>query len=289
MNKKKWVVVATLVGLLGTSAAAQATGVFDKVTGLIRNDVKISVDGESTNLQPVYINGQAYLPIRDEAAALGYEVSYNSAEKRIELNKVQQEEQIEYAHIAGILKTVTKTDDGQYRLEVLGRGAANWIILYADKDTVIKDKEGKAVAASDLKAGTEINADYGPIVAMSYPGQSHAASITVGISRLVREDAIQAIEKTDEGWRVSFAAAENGEKTTDLVLNSGKETFVINEEGQPVEWKDLKEGTKVRAYYGPATTRSLPPQSSLFYLVVLNDNGGASTEEGSGLTVQPLN
>ncbi|MBB6637211.1 stalk domain-containing protein [Cohnella thailandensis] len=299
MNKKKWVVVATLVGLLGTTAAAQATGVFGKVSGLIRSDIKISVDGQATGMQPVYINGQAYLPVRDEAAALGYEVTYNAGNKTIELNKVpssgslsngtKSEEESQYAHISGIVKSVKETEDGQYRLEVLGRGNANWIILYADKETVIQDSEGKTVAAADLKEGTEINADYGPVVAMSYPGQSHAASITVGLSRLVTDDTIQSIEKSDEGYRVSLGKTENGTKTIDLVLNTGKETFLMNEEGQPVEWKDLKEGAKVRAYYGPITTRSLPPQSPVFYLVVLNENGAAPSDEGSGATVQPLN
>jgi len=299
MNKKKWVVVATLVGLLGTTAAAQATGVFGKVSGLIRSDIKISVDGQATGMQPVYINGQAYLPVRDEAAALGYEVTYNAGNKTIELNKVpssgslssgtKSEEESQYAHISGIVKSVTETEDGQYRIEVLGRGNANWIILYADKETVIQDSEGKTVAAADLKEGTEINADYGPVVAMSYPGQSHAASITVGLSRLVTDDTIQSIEKSDEGYRVNLGKTENGTKTINLVLNSGKETFVMNEEGQPVEWSDLKEGAKVRAYYGPITTRSLPPQSPVFYLVVLNENGAASADDGSGLTVQPLN
>lgn len=299
MNKKKWVVVATLVGLLGTTAAAQATGVIGKVSGLLRSDIKISIDGQATSMQPVYINGQAYLPVRDEAAALGYEVKYNASSKTIELNKVQasaspasgtqSEEESQYAHVSGIIKSAKETEDGQYRIEVLGRGDANWIILYADKETVIKDSEGNAVAAADLKEGTEIDADYGPVVAMSYPGQSHAASIAVGLSRLVTDDTIQSIEQADGGYRVSLGKTENGTQTVNLVLNTGKETFVMNEEGQPVEWTDLKEGAKVRAYYGPVTTRSLPPQSSVFYLVVLNENNGASSAEGSGATVQPLN
>ncbi|WP_168735891.1 stalk domain-containing protein [Cohnella fermenti] len=288
MNKKKWIIAATLVGLLGTTAAAQATGVIGKVSGLLRSDVKITVDGQATGMEPVYINGQAYVPIREEAAALGYEVSYNAGSKTIELNKVQEAEEIEYAHIAGIVSSVAKTDNGSYRLEVLGRGDANWIILYADEETVIKDSEGNAVEVASIRAGTQINADYGPIVAMSYPGQSHAASITVVASRLVSEEAIQSVEKTDDGWQVSFGTTENGTKSVSLLLNAGKETFVMNEEGQPVEWTDLKEGTKVRAYYGPAVTKSIPPQSPLFYLVVLSDNGSDTAEDGSGSTAQPL-
>ncbi|MBB6735997.1 stalk domain-containing protein [Cohnella zeiphila] len=272
--KKRWILAVTAAGLLGTTAAASATGLIEKVSGVIRNDVTVTVDGGSTGMKPVFINGQAYLPVRDEAEALGYEASYNAKDKQLELHKAGGEEAAEYARISGVIQKVEAADGGAVRIDAIGNGNAHWIILTADKDTVIKDSEGNAFAAGDLKAGMQLTAEYGPVVAMSYPGQSHAASITVGMQTLIREDVVKAVEKKDGGWQVQF-----GERTADgasegaLTLNAGKETVLLDSERQPVKWEDLAPGTKVRAYYGPIMTKSLPPQSPLHVLVVLSGTG----------------
>lgn len=268
MNKKKAILVLTAVGLLGTTAAVGASGMKDKISGFLRKDVSVTINGEATSLQPVFINGKAYLPIRDAAPSLGYELDYKN--NGIVLNEIDDEEEVEYMRTMGVIVDVTKTDDGQYRLEVLGKGPHSWVILYADPDTELTDAEGKPFAAKDLKAGQRITAEFGPIMALSFPGQSHAASIQVQADSLVQESAIQKVEKTDDGWQVSFGETKDGTTTTTIVLNAGKETSVLDSQGQSVAWEDLKAGTKVRAYYGPIMTKSLPPQSPLHYLVVLN-------------------
>lgn len=270
MNKKKWIILMTTVGLIGTSAAVGAVSLVHKVKGVIHKDIIVSVNGADTSMAPVYINGKAYLPARDAASALGYNLTWNAAGKEIELT--EQEEPVEdYIHTIGVIVDVQSTDDGKYRIELLGKGNYSWIILYADKDTVITNESGVAFAAQDLKAGMRIAADFGPIIAMSFPGQSHAAKIVVGSESLIKEDAIQSVEKTDDGWQVRFGEWKDGAASPTLVLTAGKETSLLNSEGQPVEWTDLKAGSKVRAYYGPGMTKSIPPQSPLHYLVVLPD------------------
>lgn len=273
MNKKNKIILMTMLGLLGTTTAVGAAGFIDKVNGILRSDITVSVNGEPTSMKPVIINGQAYLPARSEAAALGYELNYNAKEKEIEISSKEQEEAVKYLRTRGVIVSVQPADDGQYRIELLGTGENKWIILFADKDTVLKDGSGKAFAAKDLKAGTQIEAEYGPIIAMSYPGQSHAATITVGAERLIKEDVIQSVKQTEDGWQVQFGETKDGAAVPTLILNAGKETSVLTAEGQPVDWSDLKAGTKVRAYYGPITTKSIPPISPLYYLVVVNGEG----------------
>lgn len=264
--KKKTLILITAVGLLGTSAAAGASGLTSKLTGFLRKDVSVTINGEATSLQPVYINGKAYLPIRDAAPALGYELDYRN--NNIALNKIEDEAEIEYMNTMGVIVDVAKTDNGSYRLEVLGKQPYSWVILYADAKTKLTDAEGKTIAVADLKAGQRIVAEFGPVMALSYPGQSHAATIQVQSDSLIEESAIQAIEKTDDGWQVRFGETQDGAAVTRLVLNAGKETTLLDSQGQPVEWESLKPGTKVRAYYGPMMTKSLPPQSPLHYLIV---------------------
>lgn len=271
MNKKKVLIVATLAGLMATTAAVEASGFLQKVQGFLRSDVTVTVDGENTQMKPVFIDGKAYLPAKSEAAALGYDVFYNAKEKRLELKSkevVEQPGEQDLIRMQGIIEDVTTGTDGSTRITVLGRGGSNWMVLSIDKDTVLTDSNGKALDPKALKPGQDIQeAQYGPIVAMSYPGQSHAAKVIVGTDHLVKDAVIQSVKKTDDGWQVMINNSVNGESATAVVLNAGKETQVVDQERQPLEFSKLTAGMKVRAYYGPIMTKSLPPISPLFYLV----------------------
>ncbi|REE84447.1 hypothetical protein A8990_115126 [Paenibacillus taihuensis] len=271
MNKKKVIIVATLAGLMATTAAVEASGFMKKVQGLLRSDVTVTVNGEQTSMKPVFINGQAYLPAKSEAAALGYDVTYNARDKRLELNTHEEgpgQGEQDLMRMQGIIETVTTGSDGSTIITVLGRGSSNWMVLTIDKDTVLTDSDGKKLDPKSLKPGQDIQeAQYGPIVAMSYPGQSHAVKVIVGSDHLVKDAVIQSVKKTDDGWQVTVNNSANGESATAVVLNSGKETQVVDQERQPLEFSQLKAGMKVRAYYGPIMTKSLPPISPLFYLV----------------------
>ncbi|OAS22077.1 stalk domain-containing protein [Paenibacillus oryzisoli] len=251
--KKKLTVILSLVGLLGTTAAVGAEDFVEKVTGYLQKDVKIVVNGQDSKLTPVYIDGKAYLPVRDAATQLGYTVNYDEANKEIELDEA---EEAALMPATGVIVSVQTKDDGNTRIELLG---STWVILTVDKSTTIKNLDGKTLTAADLKAGTQIDAQFGPAMAMSYPGQALAVNINVHADRLVKEDTIKEVKHTDDGWQVQL---------DNLVLNGGKETRVMTSQGESVKWEDLKAGTKVKAYYGPFETKSLPPQSPVYLLVV---------------------
>ncbi|TVX97133.1 stalk domain-containing protein [Cohnella terricola] len=270
MQKKKLLVAATAIGLLGTSAAVGASGLVSKVTGEYHKDVVVTVNGTETELHPVYINGKAYLPARDAAAELGYTLNWNSKGKEISI-KSKEEQAVEYARMLGVIVDVSPgMEKGSYRVELLGNGDQRWIILGVDKDTELTDESGKAIAASDLKAGARVMAEFGPIIAMSFPGQSQAHKIVVQSQALTQDDVIQSVEKTDDGWQVKLGETKDGNAATTIVLNAGKETSVMTSQGEPVAFANLKAGDRVRAYYGPMMTKSLPPQSPLHYLIVLS-------------------
>ncbi|MDR6549160.1 stalk domain-containing protein [Paenibacillus qinlingensis] len=250
--KKKLTVILTLAGILGTTAAVGAEDLVEKVTGYLQKDVKIIVNGQDSALTPVYIDGKAYLPVRDAATQLGYTVSYDEANKEIELD-----EAADLMRETGVIVSVQSNQDSNYRIELLG---STWVILTVDKSTTIKSLDGKTLTPADLKAGTQIDAEFGPAMAMSYPGQAHAVNVNVHADRAIKEDTIKEVKHTDDGWQVQLGDA--------LVLNAGKETRVLTSQGESVNWEDLKAGTKVKAYYGPFETKSLPPQSPVYLLVV---------------------
>ncbi|WP_135606134.1 hypothetical protein [Methanococcoides sp. NM1] len=58
----------------------------------------------------------------------------------------------------------------------------------------------------------------------------------------------------------------------DLYLMIGQETTITDSNGNKLAFDDLTEGTRIEAYYGPMTTRSLPPQSAAVSIVVLDEN-----------------
>lgn len=274
MNKQKWIVVMTAVGLLGTTAVVGAAGMVDKVSGLLRKDVVISVNGTDTSMKPVYINGKAYLPARDTAAALGYDVIWNSKGREIELqqkNPQQAEEPVQYMQATGVIVDV-REEEGKHRIELMGKGptaAYSWLILYADKETVLTDESGRSFAAKDLKAGMHITADYGPMVVMSFPSSSHAAKIVVGEQRLIAEQFVQEVRSSDAGWQVHIGPGKLSTTPTTMILNVGKDATVQTAQGEPVEVSKLAPGTRMRAYHGPAITKSIPSQSTAELIVVL--------------------
>jgi hypothetical protein len=278
--------MVTAAGLVATSASVGAQALYEKVSGFLNPDVTITVNGEKTDYVPVYIDGKAYLPVRDVAEGIGYEVKYDGKNNEIELNdltKEEEDETIDYMRGTGVVASVTPLDGGKVRIEFLGLGSNAWVLLTVDEKTKLQDQEGKAVSASDLTVGTHLIAEYGPAMAMSYPGQSHAASITVVAKREVKEDVIQSVEHTEDGWQVRFGETKDGVTTTTLVLNAGKETSVMTSQGEPVAWEDLKAGMKVRAYYGPFMTKSLPPQSPLFFLTVLEETSAPDGKISSAM------
>lgn len=283
MKHKKALLALTAIGVLGASAAVSASGLTQKVSGLLRSDVQISINGEATALHPVYIDGKAYLPVRDAADALGYQVKAQG--KQIDLTAPSAAEDPEKAiQMSGVVVHIQKaTDGGPTRLEVRGTGGAQWMILSADDKTTIVDETGAAKSVDDIKEGTHITADYGPIVAMSYPGQSSASKIVIGADRLIKEDAVSRVEQTKAGWQVQLGAPTNanGEiNASSVVLNVGDDTLIVKADGEQVKPEDLKEGTKVRAYYGPIETKSLPPQSPAELIVVLDGDQAAPDAQG---------
>ncbi len=288
MKKINVIAMVTAAGLVATSASVGAQALYERVSGFLNPDVTITVNGEKTDLVPVYIDGKAYLPVRDAATGMGYDVAFDSVNNEIELNEIAGEEDDAeaYMHGSGVIASVTPLDGGKYRLEFLGLGSNAWVILTVDEESAVEDQEGNPVAAADLTVGTHVDVEYGPAMAMSYPGQAHAAKVTVVAHREVKEDVIQSVERTEDGWRVLFGETKDGETNTTLVLNAGKETGIMTSQGEPVEWEDLKAGTKVRAYYGPFMTKSLPPQSPLFFLTVLSDASAPPVGKMSPETAQ---
>ncbi len=57
----------------------------------------------------------------------------------------------------------------------------------------------------------------------------------------------------------------------EIRLNVGNNTIIIDEKGIPLNLYDLNEGMRIDADFSTAMTRSIPPQSSAYRIVVLQE------------------
>ncbi|CAI6081812.1 stalk domain-containing protein [Cohnella sp. JJ-181] len=274
MLKSKTILLLTAAGILGATAVAGASGLTQKVSGLLRSDIHVSVNGVAYgSIQPVYIDGKAYVPLRDTAGAMGYEIAWNPQAKQFDLTPKKEEQAPVDPYIlnTGVV-TEAQTANGLTSLNVMGKGSAgtfDWIVAKVDKDTVIVDASGAAKTAADLKAGSRVAVEYGPIVALSFPGQSHAAKVTLLGERLIKEDKVGAVNKTESGWQIQLGTGTGDAAISNLVLNVGPDALIVTSAGEPIKAEDIKAGAKVRAFYGPSTTKSIPAQSAADTIVVL--------------------
>jgi hypothetical protein len=110
------ILLLAAAGLIGTSAGAgAAAGLTSKVSGLLRKDVIVTVDDAVTRLQPVFINGKAYLPAKDTVMQLGYELTYNASNKAITIWDPQK-----WLNTDGVIVSANKQDGGRFRFELIG-------------------------------------------------------------------------------------------------------------------------------------------------------------------------
>lgn len=87
-----------------------------------------------------------------------------------------------------------------------------------------------------------------------------------------------------EGEILNIREAKNGilADMKDFVISIDDKSEIINEfDGKKLSKNDLKKGMKIRAYYGPAVTLSIPPMSYGRRIMVLQDTKGIGTVEQS--------
>jgi hypothetical protein len=132
MQKKKWIIIVTAVGLLGTSAAVGARSLVSKVNGVLHEEVVVSVNGTDTTLHPVYIDGKAYLPARDTVDALGYSLNWSNAGKEIVLSPKAEQ--------AAPVGKLTAEAAQQYR-------EAAWLVLDDSQKAQLKTSKDEALVS----------------------------------------------------------------------------------------------------------------------------------------------
>lgn len=183
---------------------------------------------------------------------------------------VVMDEKLGAVEIEGKIAEIKESKGGIMTL-IKGKGVNSEVNLVIDNKTEVVNEKGKKLSIKDLKKGITVKAFYGPIVTASLPPVSTAQKIVVMQKKELFpiQGNILNIRTNKESHMIHI----KGEKLSEtglnqIILNINKDTKIVNVEGKELSINDLKEGTEVRAYYGPMLTRSLPPIGTAKKVVV---------------------
>lgn len=170
----------------------------------------------------------------------------------------------------GLITNFVNDKSGKF-ITVLGRGLAvndqSEIVLSITKDTKIIDSKGNKVALKTVMDEKRVvKAFYGGNITRSLPAQGTALTLVVqdytflginGVVSEVNEDSI-VVNGTD--------LYSSNEET--VILRFANKAQILDQNGKVIKANMIQPGMSVKAFYGPAITKSIPPQSTSNYILV---------------------
>ena len=209
---------------------------------------------------PAVSKGRTFVPLSFVTEILNLDVKQ---ENRNVMNIISGNKE-ELPFIVGKIASLTKVTDGvKVELDNEKKGYDKIFLTVDSETTIINPITNEKVASENLKVGERIRGFYGPVVAESYPPQSHTSRIEVIGDKEVKTDVITGIEEVHNDRYILVGTMENGVR-----LLVTEETSIVTSENKPVLVEDLQEGMKVDAFYGPIQTMSLPPMSSTAKIII---------------------
>lgn len=133
-------------------------------------------------------------------------------------------------------------------------------VVIPSENTVITDREtGDAIKLEDLKIGDTLKVTHPSIMILIYPPQYPAFEI----ERINCVDYNEgSITEIGEDWLLVKTPL------MDIRLNIDQGTTIKNISNQAIEFEHLRVGNKIKIYHSKAMTRSLPPQTLAYEIIV---------------------
>lgn len=156
-------------------------------------------------------------------------------------------------------------------ITVKGRGLAindqSEMILNITKDTKIYNAKGKTVALKTIIDNKMVvKAFYGPNITKSLPARGTALTLVVQDNSFTGIEGTVG-EVTDNGIVVTGTNMYSASEET-VVLHFADNVQIFDQNGQAIKADVIQPGMSVKSIYGPAMTKSIPPQSTTKYVVV---------------------
>ncbi|SHH35446.1 stalk domain-containing protein [Tepidibacter thalassicus] len=150
---------------------------------------------------------------------------------------------------------------------VEGNGMYDKIKFMINEDTEIVTTDGIKLGVNDLQNSSNIIVYHDAKMTRSLPPIANAKKIIVK-DIYCKEGEISQIEDIKEG-KIIFIGKNMNEG---IKFNVSNKTDIVNEQGEKLSIKDIKEGIKVKIYHSPIMTMSLPPITNAEKIIIMSSN-----------------
>jgi len=219
---------------------------------------------------PVKIAGKLYVPASFFGEILRGQVAYEGNQVNISFKN----EDVKMLTQQGVITSVNQ--DEKYKSVQINGAGVEGTILNIDENTIIRNSAGEQVDFSELSLGLSIEVKHSLAMTMSLPGQTYAYEITIleaanDVNMLGTSGAIEEVRQDDQGNISIFVKGMGMSEVSqeEVVLRVDADTTIVDLEGNAIDAKELTQGAKVLAYYGPVLTKSLPPIGHAWKIVYL--------------------
>lgn len=219
---------------------------------------------------PALQNDKTYVPLSFIKEVMGEHVTVSetgtiliSSQENIEINESIKE------------GTITNVTTNKHGTQIELNGFTYGVRLNMTDETEIVSEDNRELTVSDLMSGMAIKVVHDRFATLSIPPMTNAKKI------IVKESPLQAMFGT-AGEITKVTTLSNGEIQVTVkgekIANEGYEQIVLNvtkdtqilgtKENQSLQSGDLNKGMKVYAFYGPMTTKSMPPIGTAIKILV---------------------
>jgi len=150
-----------------------------------------------------------------------------------------------------------------------GMETLNFLRLNVTQMTAILNLAGGSNCLCDIQEGMWIDALFSPRMTRSIPPQSNAFLILArrGMPSATSTSTGKIIAVYMEDGVIVTGSPNNVNAQTRYIVT--KDTFIRNQQGNPIKLADLQPGQTVRIVHANFQTASIPPQTTAFYIQVL--------------------
>lgn len=167
--------------------------------------------------------------------------------------------------------------------------ADNYIITIVEETVVEPYKTRNIVTAADITEGSRVLAFF-DVMTLSIPAQAVANKVIILPAEVAEEETeelpeIADIDVIEKEYTYFTKVGEVKEilenqvvidfEESEFALNIGNSTKIVNADGMPINFADIKVGDTITATHNATTTRSLPPQSFARVIVVNEESKAA--------------
>lgn len=221
----------------------------------------VSATARSAEKNAEIYNDKTYVPIEfvNEVLGLAYDVDENNGNINIYVTE----------ELAAEKSTVTVNSVEEGKISVNDENIGEVILMISEETEISKD--GEKTELSEIKEGDKLAVLYSPAMTMSLPPQCTAVSIEI-LSENNKEEQNENVSFDGEVLEIAedgmvVVSSENYKNGIALkITENTRITHSVNKRIYKAE--DLEVGMKISGEHSAAMTRSIPPQTEAFSIVI---------------------